>query len=504
MVRYDKFFWGIAQDDRMQAVWQYTYGQNINIRKGKWIELENWAEKVVSSGVAPFATGIWVTSCFVKSALVWYLGTNDWRLFTTTDGGVTLTQILSTGFSTPIINITELWTNLYFFSSLKAFVRTTYTDAAAWVMGGNVTTIATLTTASDRQTVTIGNNIIFYIEWNLIKKATSLTPTTAATYGSTFSVAYSAQNNIIGLTMHWNTLWVYESDGKMNCLDNTSEELIWFKNFNETIVAVRNLWPYDVVVTKSVDNDYVRSWIMNTGVSPESSQLIRRYRYSDTVRQASPSQLWGHRFWFDKKSATDTSFVDCEWLLYWTAKDQWTPMLYSYGKTDNVLPESVTVFSSTDNAGILWDDIKAIWLANGYLIVSQYTAGFNHLKKIKLYDALSTVYASSGYVIAKVDDFGVYEVPKTIKQVLLWADIPTWTSVTLEYSINEGAFTTYKTITNTDQIWVNWKKFEFSTPIEMFNEIAWKITLATDNPSVTPKVYSLTHQINQINYEESQ
>jgi len=75
--------------------------------------------------------------------------------------------------------------------------------------------------------------------------------------------------------------------------------------------------------------------------------------------------------------------------------------------------------SSTDNTGALWDDIKAIWLANGYLIVSQYTAGFNHLKKIKLYDASSTVYTNSGYVISKVDDFGVYEVPKTIKQVLL-------------------------------------------------------------------------------------
>jgi len=30
---------------------------------------------------------------------------------------------------------------------------------------------------------------------------------------------------------------------------------------------------------------------------------------------------------------------------------------------------------------------------------------FNHLKKIKLYDASSTTYASTGYIIGKVDDF---------------------------------------------------------------------------------------------------
>ena len=501
MVRYDKFFWGIAQDDRMQAVWQYTYGQNINIRKGKWIELDNAAETV--SANALFSAGIWITSCFVKSTSVWYAGTNNGYIMYSSNGGSTFSTLLNTWFNTPIIDIAELGTNLYFFSSLKSFVRTTYEDAAAWVMGGNVTTLATLTTASDRQNVTIGRNIIFYTEWNLIKKCTSLTPTSAATYGSTFSVAYSAKDSVVGLTMHWNTLWVYEASWRMNCLDNTSEELIWFKDFKENIIAVRNLWPYDVVITKSVDNDYVRSWVMNTGVSPESSQLIRRYRYSETVKQSSPSALWGHRFWFDKKWATDFTFADCEWILYWCAKDQWTPIIYSYGKTDNVLPESVSISSSFDQTNTLWDDIKAIWIANGYMMISQVTSNLNYIRKIKLFDASTAVFPSSGYIITKVDDFWLYEVPKTILQVMLGADIPTWTSIKLEYSINEGAFVEYRTITNADAIWTNGKKFEFSEPIEMFNEISWRITLITTNSALTPKLYSFTHQINQEIYEES-
>lgn len=501
MVRYDKFYWGIAQDDRMQAVGQYTYSNNINIRKGKWIELENAAEVVWASAL--FSAGIWITSCFVKSTSVWYAGTNNGYIMYTSNGGSTFTTLLNTWFATPIIDIVELKDNLYFFSELKSFVRTTYTDLAAWVMWGNVTTLATLTTTSDRQSVVVGNNIIFYIEGKSVNKCTSLTPTATAVYGSTFSVPFSVQNKVVWLTMHWNTLWLYEESGKMYCLDNTSEETIGFKDFKETIVAVRNLWGYDVVVTKSVYNDYVRSWVMNTGVSPESSQLIRRYRYSDTVRQSSPSALWGHRFWFDKKGATDFTFADSEWLLYWCAKDQWTPLIYSFWKTDNVLPESASIVSTFGVTNALWDDIKAIWIANGYMMISQVTSNLNYVRKIKLFDTSTTVYPSSGYLITKVDDFWLYEVPKTISQVMLWADIPTWTSVKLEYSINEGEFVEYRTITNLDAIWTNGKKFEFSEPIEMFNEISWRIALITANSGLTPKIYSFTHQINQIIYEET-
>jgi hypothetical protein len=36
-------------------------------------------------------------------------------------------------------------------------------------------------------------------------------------------------------------MWAYEDSGKMYCLDNSSEEVIGFKDFKEKIVSVRNL-----------------------------------------------------------------------------------------------------------------------------------------------------------------------------------------------------------------------------------------------------------------------
>jgi hypothetical protein len=104
----------------------------------------------------------------------------------------------------------------------------------------------------------------------------------------------------------------------MYALDTQSEEVIGFKDFRETIVAIRNVGAYDIVITSSVDNQLYRSWIMNTGVSPESSQLIRKYRYSNTVKEASPNQNWGQRFSFDQISnCSDWCFADSEDILYW-------------------------------------------------------------------------------------------------------------------------------------------------------------------------------------------
>jgi hypothetical protein len=148
--------------------------------------------------------------------------------------------------------------------------------------------------------------------------------------------------------------------------------------------------------------------------------------------------------------------------------------------------------------------LKCIWAKDWYLYVSYFDTE-NRIDRIRIYDTgEENLYPNEWYVITKVDDFGQYEVPKIIKQVMVWADIPAWTSIKLEYSINEWEFVEYRTITNTDAIWTNGKKFEFSEPIDMFNEIAWKITLITTDETLTPKLYSFSHLTETEIYEQSQ
>lgn len=101
------------------------------------------------------------------------------------------------------------------------------------------------------------------------------------------------------------------------------------------------------------------------------------------------------------------------------------PVLYSYGKNNNTLPECVSIVSSTNEDGVSWGAISAIWSQDGAVVLSEVKSNVNYLKKIQTFDSASEIYPASGFLITKVDDFGQYETPKTIKQVMLGADIPT-------------------------------------------------------------------------------
>lgn len=486
MVRYDKFFWGMSQDDRIQSGGEYTYGQNINIRKGKWIELSRKPEALSTGTTASAGTSI--TANFDD-----YYGTNNGKILNSTDWGLTFWLVYTWPDTDDVISMQAMSGDLFWWLDNKMYVRTNYTDGAPWVTGGNVTEVST--NASDyRQTIVVGDDLIFFINGKQIGKVTSATPTTVSDYGDAFSVAFKTYSQIVGISLHGNTLWVYENTGKMYALDNQSEDVIGFKDFKETIIAVRNMGSYDIVITTSVTNPNVRSWYSNTGVAPESEQLIRRYVYSETV--ANWVTLWGYRFWFDQiNPGRDFCFADNEWILYWVSDEIGSNIIYSYWRNNNTLPDSFSIISTVNENGDTWGNIDAIWVTGGYLVVSETRGASNYLKKIQLWDSSTSIYNSSGFLITKVDDSGAYEIPHIIKQFLLGSDLPDNTQAQIDYSINEGAFVPYLTITNADAIWTwaNWKKYEFSTPIEMYNEISWRLTLSTTDETVTPKIFSVSH-----------
>jgi hypothetical protein len=503
MVRYDKFYGGIAQDDRIQSVWEYIYGQNINIRRGKWIELMRKPELVSDAWSGGYVSAVFIDT--LDNDKLW-VGDSTWDISYSDDNGVTYNTVFIGWVSDNVLAIQVFSDDFIYWIDNKMYVRTNFRDWNPWVLWGNVTEVST--NASDyRQTILVGDDAILFTNGKQIGKIVSSSPTTINNIGDIFSQTFSASTDLVGLTLHGNSIWAYEKTGKMYALDNQSEDVIWFKDFKEEILAVRNVGGYDLVVTTSWAWLYARSWFANTGVSPESTQLIRRYVLSPTIEQQ--LTLWGYKFTFERfNNGLDYCFAELDGITYWIGDDggDWH-IIYSYWSNNNILPESTSIICDEYRGydWLTWGSIQCLWSYDGYLYIAgnRWTAGY--VAKIKLFDAPSgNLYKEDGYIITKVDDFWQYEIPKTIKQVMVGADIPTWTSLQLDYSINEWPFVAYKTITNTDALWTNGKKFEFSTPIEMFNEISWRIKLITTDETLTPKLYSFSHELETELYQKSQ
>lgn len=505
MVRYDKFYWWIAQDDRIQSVGEYTYGQNLNIRRWKWIELSKKIELISDDTV--FANDSLTTIHYQvwDDTKIW-AGTAGGNIIKSTDWGESWTTIFTWSDNNPNIAMCEMSWALYWWQEWKMYVAPDFPNIVTWTLGSTVTEV-NLTYTASKQVILVANDVIFFTNGRRIGKVVSSSPTTVSQVWQVFGESLTLWQNIIWITLHANSLWTYTEDGKIYIIDNQSEDVIWFKELREKIIAVRNLWWYDFVVTTAWEWLYNRSFYANTGISPESTQLIRRTAYSDTISEV--LALGGFKFTFERFSeGIDNLFAESNGKTYFVGND-WGDgnVIYSQGKNNNIFPDSIEISYNQyrDYDAHDWGDIKCIWEFNWYLYISGYRSTNGYIARVKLFESsTNNLYKDQGFIITKLDDFGEYEKPKIIKQVMVWAEIPAWTSIQLDYSINEWPFVTYKTITNTDAIWTNWKKFEFSTPIEMFNEISWKIKLMTNDETLTPKLYSLNHLVETEIYDLSQ
>jgi len=481
MVRYDKFFWGIAQDDRLQSVGQYTYGEALNTRNGKYVELEKKVETVA-------ITAMWSNNYFTCNFENYFCDTL-WRLWEY--DGSTMTE-LADAWEADIWDIVKFndW-DFYLFALNEFFIY----DGSTPSIGG---TSVSLNSTFKRHPIVVWDDALFFINWKQIGKILITAPTTVVQFWSAFTKPFETEWNIVGLTYHANSLWCYDEYGKMYVLDCQSEEVISFKNFFETIEYVHdsNQW-YDIILFSEGN---IQTIEMNYWVAPDSNKTLRKRYFSKIMRE----NYSGTNSWFIFNRGTSGQSgnlaITTGGTTYWMSDEQSEQVLYSYGSEKNVIPPSVTIMTTGD-LGLL----RSVMKYNESIFLSANVSwGSARLYKIDLGSDATFAYQLSGFLITKIDDFWQYEIPKTIRQVMLGADIPTWTSIKLEYSINEGEFVEYKTITKTDAIWTNGKKFEFSTPIEMFNEISWRITLTTNNEAVTPRLYSFSHLLDTEIYEPSQ
>lgn len=488
-IRHDKFYAWISQDDRLQAVGEFTYWRDLNIRQWQFVELEKKPDNLTAVSES------WSVNCVAYDSAnekFWY-GCNDGNLRSSTDNvNYTIEKATGSAITNILIASASGWPIMFFWNSTSMVYNVIFNDSSAW-------TTVSINESLYRQVIHYSKTFIYFTNWNTIGQVDIDTPWTVNAYGSFNSGgwAFESRDTLIGLTEHANSFWAYDSGGRMYVIDQWIQWVTAVKNFKEVIIGVYNHTDYDLVVTRS--GEYYKAMYINWGVWPNSQQLLRRYIYSqyvyNVVNGTIPSD--GIRFNFSIKSGQDASFAENNTIVYFIANEGNDDVVYSYGNKNNSLPESLSIISSKREDGTEWGIISAIFVLSGYLYVHGNVWNTRYVEKISLEDNISgNMYQSSGYIVTRVDNLWIYEDPKQAGKLTIGADIPDWTSIKIYYSMDEGSFTLLWT-----EIWFDeiqggtWTAtlIQRTIPSQTFNELAIKIELLTSDETITPRVFSLQY-----------
>lgn len=88
--------------------------------------------------------------------------------------------------------------------------------------------------------------------------------------------------------------------------------------------------------------------------------------------------------------------------------------------------------------------------------------------------------------MTQTEDLGDYSIMKELRQVRVGADIPTGTSIQIDYIVDGGSVQNYYTLDSSGA-----HDLEINKQIENFREITWCITLNSNTAkTATPTLYT--------------
>lgn len=489
VIRHDRFWAWISQDDRLQQSGEYTYGRDIDIRQWQFLELAKKPDNLY------WASENWSIICGLydtTSAKFWY-GCSDGKLRYSTDN-TSFTVAYTTSPARNILNIRIMNSTLYFWTNKYMYYNTTYDDGSSWT---EVTTW--MNDSNYRQVIHYSKDLLYFINGNVISYVDDATPWTVTDYGSFSSGggAFAGRDPLVWITEHANSFWAYDSAGRMYVIDQWIQAVTSVKNFKEPIIGVYNNSDFDLVITAS--GTYYKAAYLNGGVWPNSHTLLRRYIDSEYTKLSIDGSLStdGIRFNFTVGSCSDNSFVENSTVVYFKAREWDEDVIYSYGRINNALPQSLSILSSKREDGSSWGTISAMITSSWFLYVCWNDWVTRYVERIFLEDTANTInYQSSWFIVTRVDAGGIYEKPKQAGKLTIGADIPDWTSIKIYYSMDGSTFTLLGT-----EIWFDeiqggtWTAtlIQRTIPSQSFNEIAIKIELLTTDSTISPRLFSLEY-----------
>lgn len=498
-IRHDTFWAGISQDDRLQQKGEYTYWRDINIRQWQFVELENLPTNLVA------VSNSWKINCmsYYSTTATFFLGCSDGVIRSTIDWVTYSTLYTLLPNADPVLAMLAVNGTLFFWSENGMYYRPTYTDGAAWVDGANTVLVTTnLNQSPYRQVIHYSSKLIYFTNGKKIGYIDSSTPWTITNYGSFTSGggAFEARDKLVWLTEHANSFWAYDVQWRMYVIDQWIQAVSSVKNLKEPVIAVYNNSDFDLTFTAS--GEFYKAVYINGWVWPNSQSLLRRYLFSQYVymQNGGGNLSNGIRFNFIAKSSLDFSFAENNTITYFIANEAGYDVIYSYGRKNNSLPQSLSIKTSKRSDGTNWGTISAIWVLNSYLYIAWNTGVTRYVERIYLEDTTSGVgdnFADSWYIITRVDSAWIFEKPKQAWELLIGASIPNWTSIKIYYSKDETAFTLLWSEIWYEEIqgWTGTATLIRRTiPSKSFNEMAIKIELLTSDPTVSPRLFSLEYE----------
>jgi hypothetical protein len=503
---------GMSDDSYITAEGQYPYAWGVDVRRNpRFVTLQRAASTRVTTTGAPM--------CFGKVPQ----GGGQSDTFVMTDSGYV--YYVDTGVA--------VWSNLgaeiddccYFAGYMYMFTPTQCyriikascaKTANSW---NGVPANIFATTAGDRRiSVNYLDSKLFFIEGTKLRYVDSATPTVATDSG--FNNAYQ----IVGLTQHADSLWIYTDDGKMYVWDIGNSVVIGVKNLEENIKWAAGNADVDYLATLPYSFSGTSLYV-NAGVQPGSHQLIKKARFSSEI-----SALVGENSVFEfakgrlnAQSVAKVKGVDYLCSLqdlignagsfpYGITTDTQHGYVYSYGKKGDGFPMSMVIDYRYTAAGnsMTWCGPLVRYkqgLLYGYL---SKTAGGSTINGVDYVDTESASpangYLTKGGILMPWEDNIVSEltgdaghdreIRKEFSMLKMGAKIPTGCTVSVYQCLDDaGAWTLYKTFSQTDV--VDSISCRVSTPSGKFSKNMLYIEL-NGSGTATPELYDLKYVLHPV------
>lgn len=276
---------------------------------------------------------------------------------------------------------------------------------------------------------------------------------------------------------------IYTQSGKVFTWDWSSASPSQQKDYNESIRYILEVW----------DTDWLVAW--ETGNNAKLIKTIFPQQITIASSTFNPNLTdieWEDILLFDfdtQNNPNNDSLAYEDWVLYvpW----QWAlsanpARLYTYGNRVKWLPQHFSVLTTKNDDDNELDSIWAIYCKDNTLYYSWDDWVWFWVDQIIVSNSSSPFYQNTGYLITRILDANLREEEKRPIEFKIWCDIPTNTSILIEYRPDWWSWTTIKNITAADT-----KRFKVNKNLKSCYEMEFRITLNTTSSSVTPRFYNM-------------
>lgn len=505
------FMGGMSDDSYITAEGQYPYAWGVDVRRNpRFVTLQRAAHTQVTTtgspmcfGNVPQGGGSYRTFVFTDSGYGYYV-----------DNGTAVYTNLATG----IYDCNYFAGYLYFFTDANCYRIAKASCAITANSWNGVPTSIFATTMGDRRfSINYLDAKLFFTEDTKLRYVDSATPTAATDTG--FNNAYQ----IVGLSQHADSLWIYTEDGKMYVWDIGNSVVIGVKDFQETIKYAAGNADVDYVATLPYSFS-ATSLFVNAGVQPGSHQLIKKARYSSEIFALNGENSV---FEFAKGRINGQSFAKVKGVDHMCSLQDFRntgsfPLgaytnsqvgyVYSYGKKGDGFPMSMVIdhkLTAAGNAMLFCGPF--IRYKQGYLFgYFSYNLSNSAVYGVDYVDTESASatygYQTKGGILLPWEDNIISdltgeaghdrEIRKEFSMLKMGAKIPTGCSVSVyQMKDDETGWTLYNTFTPADV--VDTISCRISTPSGKFSRDMLYIEL-NGNGSATPELYDLKYVLHPV------